>query len=159
MSATKKFFVTQALAKIGYANYIFDLTPEQINAVLINLDNMIAEWNAATIRIGYPLPDDPLKSHIDDKTYVPSGFNNAVIYNLAVRIAPDFGKTIPPEILSVATKSYDALLIQAVFPNPMQYPGELPLGSGNKPWRRTGNPFVIPPVDTIDADNGNTLDF
>lgn len=41
---------------------------------------------------------------------MPVEYEEAIIYNLAVRMAPEFGKTIPAEVAVIAKSSYDRLI-------------------------------------------------
>ena len=156
MSYSKQQFVTFALEEIGYANYIFDLMPEQIESVLRTLDAMLANWDARGIKLGYPLVDNPNYSNVTTDTGVPDSANEAIVTNLAVKIGPRFGKTIPQELKQSAKTSYDNLLILISSPKPMNLPTILPIGQGNKPWLRPySSVFIVPPTNSIDdADNG-----
>lgn len=57
----------------------------------------------------------------------PEGYEDALIYNLAVRIAPDFGKPATPEIVGLAV-SYKALVKRANTVVPTAYI-ESPVGA------------------------------
>ena len=41
---------------------------------------------------------------------MPDDYLEVITYNLAVRIAPDYGKTIPQEIAAIASSSYDRMI-------------------------------------------------
>jgi hypothetical protein len=159
MGWKKRHFVNKALEKVGYANYVFDNMPEQQESVLQSLDAMMATWDAEGIKLGYPIPSSPDASKLDDESGVPDISVLAIYLNLAILIAPDFGKTISPEVKTTAKNAKRALLGFFAMPQEMQYPATLPQGQGNKPWRRTNAPFVIPPTDNLQADNGNQLEF
>ena len=87
MGWTKRQFVEQAFEEIGLATYTFDLSPEQMQSALRRLDAMVATWNGAGIRIGYPLPSSPQDSDLDTETNVPDMSNEAIYTNLAIKIA------------------------------------------------------------------------
>jgi hypothetical protein len=59
VSWTKREIVQNAFEEVGLASYAFDLQPEQFQAGLRRLDNMMATWNSRGLRIGYPLADNP----------------------------------------------------------------------------------------------------
>ena len=160
MGYTKGQFIEQALVEIGLAPYFFDMQPEQLNSVLLRLDAMMATWNAQRIRLGYPLSSSPQNSSLDEQTNVPDSANQAIITNLAVMIAPIFGKQINIETKKSARDGYKALLSIAARPEQMQYDSSLPLGAGNKP-HSIYQTFISPNKDRItsggDLDTGITL--
>ena len=159
MGYSKRQFVAAAFEEIGLASYVFDLQPEQLQAALRRLDAMIADWNGKGIRLGYPLPGSPQDSDLDEPTLVPDSANQAILTNLAIRIAPSYGKVVMPETKAVAKDSYNTLLQRATMPPEQQLPATMPAGAGNKPWRVYDNPFIRPPVDPVDAGPDGPLQF
>lgn len=159
MGYSKRQFVAAAFEEIGLASYVFDLSPEQLQAALRRLDAMIADWNGKGIRLGYPLPGSPQDSDLDEPTLVPDSANQAILTNLAIRIAPSYGKVVMPETKAVAKDSYNTLLQRATMPPEQQLPATMPSGAGNKPWRVYDNPFIRPPVDPVDAGPDGPLQF
>ena len=158
MGWTKRQFVLQAFEEIGLASYVYDLTPEQLNSALFKLDAMMGTWNGKGIRIGYPTPGDPESSDLDAQTNVPDSANEAIFTNLAIRIAPGFGKNVSPDTKATARAGYEVLLSRAARPMEMQMPASMPSGAGNKPWA-TDNPFLDPPVDPLLAGQDSAIDF
>jgi len=158
MSWSKLDFVKQAFEEIGYASYVFDAMPEQLNSVLITLDAMMATWNAKGIRVGYPLPGSPAYSDINQETEVPDASNEAIYLNLACRIAPRFGKKVYQDTKQAAKEAYDALLIKTAEPIEMQFPSTTPVGAGNK---NTGTryPFFPRPIDGLMSGSDNEINF
>lgn len=159
MSWTKRQYVLQAFRKAGLAAYVFNLTPDQFQSALVDLDSMMATWNSRGIRIGYPLPSSQASSDLGDETNVPDSANEAIYTNLAIKLAPDFGKVIMPDVKQTAKMSYDNLLSLANFPMEMQLPGTMPSGAGNKPWRNTDNPFLNTPADPLLAGEDSAITF
>jgi hypothetical protein len=150
MGYTKRQFVSSAFEEIGLAEYVFDLQPEQLEGALRRLDSMMAEWNAMGIRLGYSMPSSPQDSDLDSETNVPDSAWEAIITNLAIRIAPGYGKTVSPDTKVSAKGAFNVLLQRATFPLEQQLPSTMPTGQGNKPWR-WDNPFVPIPADPLDA--------
>lgn len=150
MGYTKRQFVTAAFEEIGLADYVFDLQPEQLEGALKRLDAMMAQWNAKGLRLRYPIPASPQTSDLDQESDVPDSAWEAIITNLAVRIAPGYGKTVSPDTKMVAKESYNTLLQRAAFPLEQQLPGTMPSGAGNKPWWYD-NPFLQQPQNPVDA--------
>jgi len=155
MGWTKKQILEQAFEEIGIASYIFDLTPDQLMSALRRMDLMVSSWYAKNIKIGYPLPGTPNNSHMEEQIDTPLQANEALVLNLAVRLAPSYGKVVAPETKMLAKQLYDQLLVQAAMPFEMQYPRTLPLGAG---YKRTERVFVdIPnenPIQLLPNDQG-----
>lgn len=158
MSWTKRQFVVQAFEEIGFASYVYDLEPEQLQAALRRLDSMLATWNAEGIRLGYPLPSTPGDSDLDTETNVPDAANEAIYTNLAIKIAPTVGKMVSQDTKVTAKMAYGALMMRAAMPPEMQLPGTLPSGAGNKPWRY-GDEYITDPEDPLLAGSDSVLDF
>jgi P22 tail accessory factor len=158
MSWTKLQFIQQAFEEIGLAHYVFDLTPEQLQSALRRMDSMMAGWNIGGVRVGYPLPGSPSASDLNADTGVPDYANEAIYSNLALRLAPSFGKSLSPQTVSNAALSYAAMVDQCVQPTPERQLGSLlPYGAGNKPWRQSGGAFYPPPDDPVDAGDDGEL--
>ena len=136
MSWTKREFITAAFDELGMASYVYDLQPEEMQSALKKLDAMIAQWNAKGFRLRYPLPLTPLDSDLNNDTGIPDSANEAVITNLAMRIAPSYGKTVSVDTKSTAKKSYNT--VASIFAHPIDRDATNPpvlIGAGDKPWR------------------------
>lgn len=158
MAYTKRQFVTAALEEIGLASYIFDAQPEQLQSALTRLDAMMANWNGKGIRLAYPLPGSPGASSLDENTAVPDSANEAVITNLAVRLAPSYGKAVSADTKATARDAYNLLLSRAAMPPEQQLPDNMPAGAGNKPWNLYGT-YINPPVDPVLTGGEGELEF
>lgn len=159
MGYSKRQFVIAAFDEIGLASYVFDLQPEQLQSALNRLDAMMAEWNGKGIRLGYPLPGSPQYSDLDEPSEVPDSANEAIYTNLALKIAPSYGKQVMLETKISAKMAYNTLLSRATTPTEMQLPGTMPAGAGNKPWRNYDNPFLQRPVDPVLAGQDGPFEF
>jgi hypothetical protein len=159
MGYSKRQFVAAAFEEIGLASYAFDLQPQQFESALRRLDAMMASWNALGIRLGYPLPSSPQFSDIDAESEVPDSANEAIITNLAVKIAPGYGKQVMPDTKATAKETYNTLLSRAAAPLEQQLPGTMPSGAGNKPWRVYDNPFLSQPVDPVTAGPDGPIEY
>jgi len=155
MSYTKRQLVEAAMAEIGLASYAFDLLPEQRELALRRLDSMMAEWNSRGLRLGYPVPDDPASSDIDTDSNLPDAAWEAVITNLALRMAPSYGKQVNIETKVTARHALNTILARASMPSEMKLPA-MPAGAGNK---YIDDPFLSEPTDDLVAGPDTTLDF
>lgn len=156
---TKRQLIEQAFAEIGLATDAFNVAPEHMQRALNSLDAMMGTWNAKGIRLGYALPSGPDASNIDADSGLPDGATEAAFLNLALRIAPSFGKTVQPSTQKSADEAYRALLLHAAQPSQQQLPNTLPRGAGNKPWRYE-RPFFPQPCEPITAsEGGDPIEF
>jgi len=134
MTYTIRQFVTSALEEIGLASYAYDMGPEQLASAAKRLNGMLAEWNAKGIRLGATLYGNPDDVDLDAASNVPDNANEAIITNLAIRIAPMYGKQVMQETRQNAKRAYDTMLLAFCQPIEMQL-SEMPSGAGNKPWQ------------------------
>lgn len=109
MGYSKRQFVEAAYNAIGIASNTFDLQPQEYQDGVRTLDSMMAAWNADNIYVSYPLPNSPQFSDVDQVTEVPDAANEAIIYNLALRLAGIHGKQVDPITLGLAKRAKDAL--------------------------------------------------
>lgn len=159
MAYTKRQFVEAALTEIGLASYVFDIQPEQLEYARRRLDAMMADWNGKGLRLSYPIPASPEQGSLAEETNVPDSANEAVILNLAVRLAPSYGKQIMPDTRLLAKTAYDTVLQRATVPIELQFPDTLPSGAGNKYWRDADDPFMPTPVDPVETGPEGILEF
>ncbi len=159
MSYTKRQFINDAFDEIGLAGYAFDLQPEQLQSAVRKLDRMMSTWYNLNINLGYPMTSSPENADLDTETNVPDSANDAIVTNLAIKIAPSFGKMVSLETKQTAKNAYQGLLNKAAMPNEMQIT-DLPRGAGQKPWTGTGREFLDKPnTDPLQIDEGGNLDF
>jgi hypothetical protein len=159
MSYKKRDYIQLALEELRLADYVFDLEPQALESALRRLDAMMAEWDANGLHLSYPFPSSPGDSDLDQETNVPDIANEAIITNLALRLAPSYGKQITPETRRFASSAYNTLSRVYSAPGEMSFPSTLPKGAGNKTWREGQNPFVDPPGDRLTTGNNSYLTF
>ena len=154
---TKRQIIEQAFEEIGLASYVFDITADQLESALRRLDLMVASWQARNIQIGYPLPASPENSNIDEEIQTSLNNNEALVLNLAVRLAPAYGKSLSPDTKATAKLLYDQLLIEAAMPYEQQFVRTLPLGAG---FKRTDQVFVnVPDLNPLIVENNDQMLF
>lgn len=102
------------------------ITPEEAEDGLVSLNDMMNEWNVDGIDIGYETLDE-----VEDELFVTLGSLGAIKSNLAIYIAPEYGRIVTPALFDRAKRSKRSL--RASIPlNASQYPDSLPIGSGNE---------------------------
>ena len=141
MSYTKKEFITSAFEEIGLADYEYDLQPEEYQSALRKLDSMIASWNSLGVTLGYPLPAKPSDSNLNQDTTVPDSANEAIVTNLAMRLAPLFGKQVSTDTKVIAKSTFENLTRIASVPQEMDYNTTI-AGAGYKGVTQNNNIFL-----------------
>jgi hypothetical protein len=131
MSYTKGDLVKAALNEIGLASYNFDAGAEETESALQELDLMMAEWESIGIRLFYPYSGTANGSSLDEDSGVPLSAVGAIKTNLAILIAPSYGKIVSPRTLSTAKNGLNRLMIRSSQPPEMQL-GKIPKGAGYK---------------------------
>lgn len=160
MSWSKRELIHEAFAELGLAASDFDLQPEEIQTALRRLDSMMATWDGKGIRIGYALPASPDESDPDQDSGISDTAAETVYLNLAIRIAPGFGKTVFVDTRRNARDGYDALLRDSAQPLPPQQPNTMPRGAGNKPWHPLSSPFFpTPTYSPLSVTGGGELEI
>lgn len=160
MSWTKRQFVTQAFEEIGLAAYVFDLQPEQMDSARIKLDAMMASWASNGVSLNYPLPQNQDGGDLDDDTGVPDFANETIYLNLALKLAPSYGKQISNLTMISAKNAYDQLVRSQITVPEMRLPDTMPLGQGNKCYgddnfvSSTQDNAILPPDSTAEFLNG-----
>lgn len=157
MSYTKGEIAESALEEIGIAAYEYDISPEQRRSAIRRLDMMVAEWNARGITLSFPIAKIE-NSDPDDDSNVPDWAWDAIITNLAIRIAPSYGKQVSIETKASAKHAYTTLCGVFSKPKEMQFPS-MPKGAGYKTTEFRFSPEpednVLKPVDeTFDPSKG-----
>lgn len=158
MSWTKQQFIDAALDEIGIASYTYDISSPQYTAALRRLDTLMAAWNAKGIRLGYPIPSSPEDSVLTDESNVPDNANEAVILNLAVRLAPSYGKTPSPDTKSAARSAYIAMITRNVELHQKQLP-VMPSGAGNKAYGSVYYDYLPQPTDPLETGPDGEFEF
>ena len=157
---TKREILVEAFTEIGLASYVYDLDPEEQQTALRRLDAMMALWAVKGARAGYALPSGPDTSDLDDDSGLPDTAVETVWLNLAIRLAPSYGKQVSPDTKKSARDGYDQLLWGAAYPQQQQLPNTMPRGAGNKTWRTVSNPFFPrPDTDPLQVSQGGDLDI
>lgn len=150
---TKRAIVTSALEELGQAEFIFDASPESLQSVFRRLQSMAAQWDGQGIRAGYSLAGG-----IDSESGLPDTAVDAYAFNLAVRCAGMFGKTLTPTQLQQAAWSFNALMsTQAARPE-IPLPGRLPIGTGTK-YGVLEQQYFGPDGDTVPGLNDGALEY
>ena len=146
MAKTKGEIVTAALTELGIADFEFDVTTAEGLSGMDRLDSMMFAWSGKGIRVSYNFD-----GAVDADSGIPNIAEEAVIANLAVRLASSYGKTVPMQVMSTAKQGMQLLLGESAKPIERQL-GFVPYGAGHK--RTAGAPFIVPSDDNSAEDTG-----
>ena len=141
-TSTKRAIVELAFQECRLNNYQFDLTPAEMNAALQKLDNLMAEWAVTGRDLGYNYPVVYGGGDLSDESGIPNVAVQGASLYLALRIAPQMGKTLSAETRRSMTQAMIAIDTITAVPVDRLLTRTTPLGAGNKPWT-TWEPFAI----------------
>jgi hypothetical protein len=158
MGYSRRQFIEAAFEELGLAEYTFDMQPEQYQGAARRLDAMLMTWNGRGPRLGPNISSTAAGADLAQDMGLPDIANEAVILNLAVALAPSYGKTVSPDTKAGARFALNTVFARFAKPIPQRFPYDLPLGAGNKPWR-FGNPFVLPEAEPLLANTDSTLEI
>ncbi|EQY98889.1 packaged DNA stabilization gp4 family protein [Escherichia coli] len=141
---TKGDLVLASLRKLGVASNatLTDVEPQSIEDAVNDLEMMMAEWlggdDSPGISIGYIFTDDDVPADPGDEHGLNKNALNAVILNLACRIAPDYGQEATTKLITTARYGKEQLIKLSAMSRAKSakcksgYPNRMPVGSGNR---------------------------
>lgn len=143
MAKTKGDIVLKALRKAGlYSNAtLTDADPQAIEDAVNDLEDMMAQWLAKGIELGYLFADAANDVHPmpGDDSGIPAWAYDGVSLKLAVQLCMD--NVIQPSdtLLAAADSAYQTICIALTKIPPLVRRNDMPRGSGNKSaftWNR-----------------------
>lgn len=166
MSKTKVELVIKAYKWLRISGLTSQPDPEEISDGIDMLESMMLELSSRNICSSYFFEDEPLPN--TDSRLEPK-YNTAVETNLAVRLAPFFGKVVSVELALQARQSLSNWSARSAKVNQIRPPRRMPRGSGNtfrfSNWVRFSNEEPNAPIscDTreikVDEINNFRADF
>lgn len=154
MAKTKGGVVRSALSLLGLAGFEFDIIPEELAAGVDFLNTMLSVWSTKGLKIPFNYA-----GHAEDSSGLPDSTLEAIYANLAIRLAPTYGKQVSLEVRQIAKHGLNTLYGESAKPRTRQFDW-LPAGAGNK-----GERFIVPEdrypwiVDGLSDFSGGELDF
>ena len=144
MPWTKKQIISEAFAEIGKGSYSFDMQPEEYQMALRRLDAIMATWGAtANIRIGYSGGNG--FGDVGAETEVPDWAVSAMYLNLAINLAPGYGKMVSPDTKINAKIALDSVMNATTELAPRYLGGYAGAGAGQY---RSVLPLATDPLET-----------
>ena len=124
--ATANDLIAKAFTKAGIRAAETALEADEVQDGLDELNNMLAEWQGLYQLGGSPVAD------VSDEVRIPRYADSAVIYSLAVRLAPEFSRPVSPALAATASTAFKNMLNNKVIIGDVDMPSTLPLGTGNE---------------------------
>ena len=125
---TKGDHVNDALQKLRIGGLTTNPEPEEISDCLLVLEDMMSELDSRNICTSFQFEDDPDPS---TESGIDPAYNNAVAYNLAMRMLDYFGKEATATLARQATQSMSNWSARAAKVRQINAPRRQPRGSGN----------------------------
>jgi hypothetical protein len=118
--ATAQTIINRALRLCRVIDAEAAMSANDADDALETLNAMLAEWHAA----GIGLPDYAFTS-LTTELATDAGDREAIAYQLAMRVAPEYGATLTPEIVALANATMDRLRLRYFQPGCVDF-SELP---------------------------------
>lgn len=118
--ATAPKIIRRALRILGVLDPSAAVGAQDAQDALETLNAMLAEWHEA----GFCLPDYKLSS-MEDELDSDAGDREAIAYALALRMAPEYGIRLAPEVAAVGMESMNRLRLRYFQPGTADF-SELP---------------------------------
>lgn len=96
---------------------------EDMGTALSALNAMMVRWEANGLAVGWSLVESP-----SEDLPVPPEAEDAVIYNLAMRLAPEYGVQLRPDVVALAQDGLRALQRDRLVSNPLEMRSRLGIG-------------------------------
>lgn len=112
--ATGTDIIERAARLIGVKASGQPLSAEDTAAFLVGLNAMLIRWEADGLSMGFSA-----LSAATSTIPIPVENEEAVAFNLAVKMAPEFGKVSPPDVAALAREGLAALERDVIKPVPV----------------------------------------
>lgn len=141
--------VAQSLGLILVRSADVPLEPDEQQDAFTQLNNMMAAWNLA---LGYTAVSNPS----DDITVI-DGALDAMVQNLALKLSPQYGVAVSPDLRINAKNAKNDLLKIAITISRSKYPSTLPRGTGNN--RYNGRIFYPASDAELGTEEGGAIEL
>ena len=125
---------------------------DEAQDAVLYMNLMMAEFAADGIALGYTEVTD-----LGDDITIPDGAVMAMIKNLAVYLAAQFGVNIPVDLAVLAKTGKNTMRNIAVKVIPSSFPDTLPIGSGNDWETGSSSHFYPDQQDQILTEQSGTI--
>ncbi|TNE61197.1 MAG: hypothetical protein EP341_00840 [Sphingomonadales bacterium] len=101
---TKRQIIQLSFDQLGMGTYVYDMQTEDWTSGLMRLNALMAEWGLSDIATGFPMTDNPIAGELDDDSGLSAGLIRGVSAQLAVDLAPGYGKQISDDTKRAAAQ-------------------------------------------------------
>lgn len=130
---TRAQILSRAFGRLGMGDYEFDVTPDERGVARDALDSMLAEWASSGVDLGHT-PSDADTDAVLVST--PVWADQAIVANLALRMAADFGKTPGTSVTKDAKRGYDLATAKTLSIPAAKRAQSVAHGGGERYYRR-----------------------
>jgi hypothetical protein len=125
--ATGADMVNGALRKLGVNPSDSAIEGQEMLDGIETMNDMLIEWENSGMVLGFAPIADPA-----DTVRVPRGTEGAIKAQLAGRLSSDYSKQLTPALVGEMTVGMDNMLRIIMSAPDVDYPSNLPRGSGNE---------------------------
>ena len=132
--STAQDIVSDILQEITVQSPEQSLLSVDFQTVVRYMNRFMSSLDAMGTKLGYTLISSPANA-----VTIPAGAEEGLIFNIALRLCTTYDITVSADL---AIKARDSLNVMKVIGNPppmSNYPGNMPIGSGN--YQNTYNNF------------------
>ena len=135
MSITKARLADRIHKALGINSRFTEASPDQVIDTLNSVNDWMNSENGIGVRLGWIETPENEDSDPNEETGLPVWAINGVVYSCAAMVASYFDKVASPTIMKMAADGMQTIYSRTIEYQQVQYPGRMPLGSGNKsPW-------------------------
>lgn len=131
--ATAAQVLKAALQRILVQASEADLEPDEYSDAMFAMNNYMLDLDASGVELGYTEVNN-----LADEITVPTGALRGLIANVAIEIAPDYDGEVSPGLVKAAKEGLKTMETLGVSVPTSNYPGTLPVGSGNTDYSDGG---------------------
>lgn len=127
MAKTKVELIIGAYEVLRISGLTMSATPDEISLGLDELEGMMNEFEARNICSSYVFENEP---QLNTNANVQLAYQKAIEYNLALRLAPYFGKELTAGLMRIAIASLSTWSSASSITRQIRNPNRMPRGSG-----------------------------
>lgn len=152
MTETASSVLTDALMEINVRASESPIEADEAQSAIRYMNRFMDRLALEGCNLGYTEVAD-----LADEITIPSGAIDGLIANLALSLAPQFGRPATPELALRAREGKKAMFIAGVTITPSKYPSILPIGIANEAENSNYSHFYPDEESTILSESNGTI--